>query len=193
MFTGIVEDIGTIESVLKKENLYCLSLRTNKISKGIRLGESISVDGVCLTVTQINKTLLSFDVMKETLDKTTLGRMPKGSRVNLERALKADGRFGGHIVTGHVDGLAAIKNIIRSKNCVEFQLRVPASLKKFIVPKGSICLNGVSLTVGKVQKDHCSVHLIPFTMRETTMSEKKTGHVLNVETDILAKYILNLA
>lgn len=190
MFTGIVEEIGTVEGIQRRENLYGLSLRAAKIVKGVRLGESISVDGVCLTVTRSRNSLLFFDLMKETLDQTTLGRIERGAKVNLERALKAGGRFGGHIVTGHVDGLAKIKAIIRLKNYVEFQLSIPADLKKFIVPKGSICLNGVSLTVGKVSKGQFSVYMIPFTMKETTMSVKKVDDTLNIEADILARYIL---
>jgi riboflavin synthase len=190
MFTGIVEEIGTVEGIQRKENLYSLSLRAAKIAKGIRLGESISIDGVCLTVTQSKNSLLSFDMVKETLEKTTLGQIDRGAKLNLERALKAGGRFGGHIVTGHVDGLAKIKAIIRLKNYVEFQLSIPAGLKKFIVPKGSICLNGISLTIGKVSKDQFSVYMIPFTMKETTMSVKKVGDELNIEADILARYIL---
>ena len=191
MFTGIVEEIGIVEGIQRRENFYSLSLRATKIVKGVRLGESISVDGVCLTVTQSRSFLLSFDLMKETLNQTTLGRIERGAKVNLERALKAGGRFGGHIVTGHVDGLARIKSMIRLKNYVEFQLSIPSGLKKFIVPKGSICLNGVSLTVGKVFKDYFSVYMIPFTMKETTMSAKKVGDMLNIEMDILARYILH--
>lgn len=190
MFTGIVEEIGTVKDIRRKENLFSLSLHAPKAAQGVRLGESISVDGVCLTVTQSKNSLLSFDVMKETVDKTTLGRIERGAKVNLERALKAGGRFGGHIVTGHVDGLAKIKAIIRLKNYVEFQLSISSGLKKFIVPKGSICLNGISLTIGKVFKDQFSVYMIPFTMKETTMAGKKAGDVLNIEADILARYIL---
>jgi riboflavin synthase len=191
MFTGIVEDIGVIEGIQKKENLYILSLRTTKSARDIRLGESVSVDGVCLTVTYSKDSLICFDLMKETLDTTTLGQMDRGAKVNLERALKAGGRFGGHIVTGHVDGLAKIKSIILLKNYVEFQVSIPSVLKKFIVPKGSICLNGISLTVGKVFKDYFSVYMIPFTMKETNMSVKKVGDALNIEADILARYILS--
>lgn len=191
MFTGIIEDIGAVEGVEKKANLYTLALHTPKISRGIKLGDSVSVDGVCLTVTRVRKSVLDFDLMKETLDKTTLGEACKGSNVNLERALKAGGRFGGHMVTGHVDGLSRIKAIIRDKNYVEFLLSIPSGLKRFIVPKGSVSLNGVSLTIGKVAGAQFSVYLIPFTMRETTMGEKKVGDLVNIEVDILARYILS--
>lgn len=190
MFTGIVEDIGVVDSLGKQENLYTLSLRAPKVSKGIRLGDSVSVDGVCLTVIKIKKDLLTFDMMKETLDKTSLGKVIKGSRANLERAMQATSRFGGHIVTGHVDGLSTIKNILRAKNYIECRMTIPKGLRKYIVPKGSVCLNGISLTVGEVRKNDFSVYLIPFTMVATTMSDKKIGDEMNIEVDILARYIL---
>ncbi len=191
MFTGIIEDIGTIEAVEKQENLYKFSVKAPKISRGIKLGDSVSVDGVCLTVAVVKKSVLTFDLMKDTLDSTTLGVLGLGARVNLERAMQTGGRFGGHVVTGHVDGCSKIIEIIRGKNYIEFRLDIPKGLKKFIVTKGSVTLNGISLTVGKVLKDCFSVSLIPFTMKETTMSDKKAGDRLNIEADILARYILN--
>lgn len=191
MFTGIVEDIGCVESLLPQENLVRLTVQSVVISKGMVLGESVSVDGVCLTVASVKKNCFAFDVMKETLDKTTLGSLKKGARVNLERALKVGGRFGGHIVTGHVDGVTEIHEIIRQKNHIEFQLKLFPQIKKFIVPKGSVCLNGISLTIGEVSKNYFSVYLIPFTMKSTTMSVIKPGDRLNIEVDVLARYILN--
>ena len=189
MFTGIVEEIGIIVAVEKKTNLYTLSLQAHKVAQGTKLGESIAIDGVCLTVTKIQGSRIIFDVMKETLEKTTLGNLTAGVRVNLERALKAGDRMGGHVVTGHADGVAKIVDIRRDKNYIEFQMTVPKGMKKFIVPKGSICLNGVSLTIGKVQKNLFSVYMIPFTMKATNMAEKKADDRLNIEADILARYI----
>lgn len=191
MFTGIVEDIGVVESLVPQENLVRLTVRSSIISRALRLGDSVSVDGVCLTVVSVKRSQFAFDVMKETLKTTTLGALKKEACVNLERALKVGGRFGGHIVTGHVDGVTAIQDIIRKKNYIEFQLKLSSRLKKFIVPKGSVSLNGISLTVGEVLKDAFSVYLIPFTMQETTMSLKKPGDELNIEVDVLARYILN--
>lgn len=191
MFTGIVEDIGIVDAIEQKKNLYTLSLRASKIAKGIKLGESVAIDGVCLTVTKAKGSVLFFDIMKETLDKTTMGTLHSGSKVNLERAMQATSRFGGHFVTGHVDGLGRILKIVREKNYVEFQIAVPRPLKRFIVAKGSICVNGISLTVGKIQKNGFSVYMIPFTMQVTTMADKKSGDVFNIEADILARYILN--
>lgn len=191
MFTGIIEDIGIVDAMGKRKNLYTLSLRSSKIAKGIKLGDSVAIDGVCLTVTKAKGGVLSFDIMKETLDKTTLGTLGSGSRVNLERAMMAHGRFGGHMVTGHVDGLGKILKVVRDQNYVEFQINMPSDLKKFIAPKGSICVNGISLTVGNVLKNYFSVYMIPFTMQVTTMADKKVGDRVNIEIDILARYILN--
>ncbi len=194
MFTGIVEDMGLVEAVEKKRNLCTFSLYAPKVFKGVKLGDSIAIDGVCLTVAKIKGKVLSFDMMKETLEKTTLGSLRNGSRVNLERAMMAQDRFGGHMVTGHVDGLGKILKVIRDKNYVEFQIAMPSGLRKFIAPKGSICVNGISLTVGatrRVARTLCfSVYMIPFTMQVTNMSEKKVGDFVNIEVDILARYIL---
>jgi riboflavin synthase len=190
MFTGIVEELGTVASLDVKANLCTLSLKTGKVAKGIKLGESVALDGVCLTVTRAKGAVLSFDIMKETLDKTTLGSLKAGDQVNLERAMQSGGRFGGHFVTGHVDGLGKITHILCDKNYIEFQIEVPAALRKFIVGKGSICVNGISLTVGKVQKNTFAVYMIPFTMQVTTMAGKKVGDMVNIEVDILARYVL---
>src|SRR6185436_17475069 len=139
--------LGVIDAVDQQANLCTLSLKAGKAAQGVKLGDSIAIDGVCLTVTKIKGGMLLFEVMKETLDKTTLGRLKPGNKVNLERALAAGGRFDGHFVTGHVDGLGKITRILYDKNYIEFQIEVPVSLKKFILPKGSICVNGISLTV----------------------------------------------
>jgi len=190
MFTGIIEECGVIDAVLTKSNLCTISLKAGKAFQRAKPGESIAVDGVCLTVTKVHGRILTFDVMKETLEKTTLGRLQTGDRVNLEKALAVGGTLDGHFVTGHVDGLGKITRIVCDKNYVEFQAKAPSGLRKFIVTKGSICLNGISLTVGKVKGDIFSVYMIPFTMQVTTMSDKKVGDLVNLEADILARYIL---
>ncbi len=192
MFTGIVEELGVIQSVEEKANLCVVSLKAGKVAQGIKLGESVLIDGVCLTVTKIKAGVLSFDVMKETLDKTTLRTLKRGGKVNLERAMQSGSRFGGHLVTGHVDGLGKITHILCDRNYIEFQIEVPAALKKFIVAKGSICVNGISLTVGAMSDRpyRFSVYMIPFTMQVTTMADKKVGDLVNVEVDILARYVL---
>ena len=191
MFSGIIEEIGTVEQVNSKTNLSALKVRAKKILKGIKPGSSIAVDGTCLTVTGIKSNILTFDVMSESLLKTTLGSLKIKAKVNLERALVASGRIDGHFVTGHVDMVGVIKNKVTKANYTEIKVSMTKDLARYIVPKGSICLDGVSLTVGEVKKSYFSTYLIPFTKQVTTLGLKKKGDKVNIETDILAKYILN--
>lgn len=191
MFNGIVEEIGIVDALERRKNLSVLKVRARKVLKGTKLGDSIAVDGVCLTVTDKKKNVLAFDMMRETVNKTSLGRLRRGEKVNLERALKAGGRVSGHFVTGHVDNVGRIEGKTTAVNYTELSVRLPRGLGKYIVPKGSVCLDGVSLTVGKVGKKHFSVYLIPFTKQVTTLDAKKKGDPVNIETDILAKYVLN--
>ena len=190
MFTGIVEDIGIVEGIERKDNLSLLKLRAKKAAQGMKVGDSIAVDGVCLTVTNVKKNLLTFDVMRETLLKTTLGLIKKQQKVNLERALKVGDRLSGHFVTGHVDVLAQIQAVVKTTNYLELKIAIAKNLVKYLVPKGSVCVDGVSLTVGQVKRDVFSVYLIPFTKTVTTLGLKKKGDRVNIETDILAKYVL---
>lgn len=191
MFNGIVEEIGVVDALERRKNLAVLKVRAHKVLKGTTPGDSISVDGVCLTVTDKRKDILAFDMMRETVSKTSLGQLRRGDKVNLERALKAGGRVSGHFVTGHVDGAGRVERKIVEANYMELSIRLPKALGKYIAPKGSVCLDGVSLTVGKVSKGRFSVYLIPFTKQVTTLGMKKKGDWVNIETDILAKYILN--
>jgi riboflavin synthase len=191
MFSGIVEEIGTVENIVAKKNLSVLNVRAHKVLKGTKPGSSISVDGVCLTVTEIKQGTLCFDVMRESLLKTTLGNLKPKSQVNLERALKANDRIDGHFVTGHVDSVGMIQASVTKANYAELRIHQIKGLEKYIVPKGSICLDGVSLTVGEVKKNYFSIYLIPFTRKCTVLGMKKKGDAINVETDILAKYILS--
>ena len=191
MFNGIVEEIGVVDALERRKNLSVLKVRARKVLKGTKLGDSIAVDGVCLTVTDKKKNVLVFDMMRETVNKTSLGQLRRGDKVNLERALKAGGRVSGHFVTGHVDGVGRIEDKITGPNYAELSIRLPKGLGKYIVPKGSVSIDGVSLTVGKVGKDRFSVYLIPFTKQVTTLGAKKKGGWVNIETDILAKYLLN--
>ncbi len=190
MFTGIVEEKGTVTALIRRENLFVLNVKAEKVAVGIKNGDSVCVNGVCLTVTGRKGKVLSFDMMKETLLATTLGEVNSGDHVNLERAMKADGRFGGHFVTGHVDGVGVIKRIIKLPNYVEFEITLPQKFMRYLVAKGSVTLDGISLTVGKVSKNTFSVYLIPATLKITTFGQKKQGDAVNVETDILARYIL---
>ncbi len=191
MFTGIVEEIGIVEDIKREKNLSILQIQAKKVIQGIAQGESVAVDGVCLTVTRIKKNILFFDIMRETLLKTTLGCLKPQDKVNLERALKAGERLSGHFVTGHVDEMGVIQKRIVRTNYLELRIFLKKNLKKYLIPKGSICLNGVSLTVGQVAEDFFSVYLIPFTKQVTTLGFKKEGDKINLETDILAKYLFH--
>ena len=190
MFTGIIESVGTIRRIKKEQNLITLSVQAASISKDVKKGDSISIEGTCLSAVQKKGSLLSFEVMKETLEKTTLGKLKVGSKVNLERALKANGRIDGHFVTGHVDGMGVITKVVRDKNYSEFHVKASRPILRYIVAKGSICVDGISLTIGRVGKHSFSFYLIPYTDKMTTLGKKRAGQAVNIETDILAKYLL---
>lgn len=190
MFTGIIEEQGTVKELIRRENLFVLRIKADRIIPGIKNGDSVAINGCCLTVTGRKGKVLSFDMMRETLEATTLGDLQSGNSVNLERAMKADGRFGGHFVTGHVDGVGLIKKIIKLPNYVEFVISSPKKLMRFLVAKGSVTLDGISLTVGRVSQQSFTVYLIPATLRITTFGDKNIGDRLNIETDILARYLL---
>jgi len=189
MFSGIVEETGVVKEIVKKPNLCVLRLRAKKVLRDVKLGSSIAVDGVCLTVTGIKKDVLSFDIMLETMKKTTLGTVKPQTHVNLERSLKVNDRICGHFVSGHVDTVQTITKIITGENYTELQISLNKELLKYIVSKGSVALDGISLTVGDVRKKDFSVYLIPFTLEVTNLGYKKQGDPINIETDILAKYL----
>ena len=191
MFTGIVERIGTVKKIDSKKNLLVFSIDLGALAKKIRVGDSVSVSGACLTVTSKKSTVASFDLMKETIERTSLRFLGLGGKVNLELALQANSRMGGHFVTGHVDEVAVIKDIVQDKNWVALRLSISKENRKYIVPKGSATVDGISLTIGKVGKDYFEVYLIPHTLKVTTLGLKKVGDRVNIETDILAKYLLN--
>ena len=191
MFTGIVEEKGIVQSVEKKNNLFSLTIFVKKILKDSKIGDSIAVDGVCLTIVSKRGKTLVFDMMKETIDKTTLQYLKKGSLVNLERSLKFGSRLGGHFVSGHVDDVGVIKKKITLPNYVEFQISMDRKLMHYVVPKGSICIDGISLTIGCVQRNYFSVYIIPHTLKMTTLGAKKPLDKINIETDIVAKYIID--
>ncbi len=190
MFSGIVEECGTVDRRRDRANLSVLTIRTHRVYRGTSVGDSVSVNGVCLTVTAREGACLSFDVMKETLDVTTLGGARRGDPVNLERALRVNGRLGGHVVTGHVDGTAVLERISRDADYVAFRVRAPRRLRRYLVEKGSVCLDGVSLTVGPVVGERFTVYLIPHTLKITSLGRRRPGDRMNIETDILAKYVL---
>jgi riboflavin synthase len=189
MFTGIIERMGTIKKIDSKKNLMVLSIDLGPLAKKVRVGDSVSVSGVCLTAVLKKARVVSFDLMKETIEKTSLRSLGVGDRVNLELALQVGSRMGGHFVTGHVDEVAVIKHIAREKNWVAICLSITSLNRKHLAPKGSVTVDGISLTIGRVGKDYFEVYLIPHTLKVTTLGLKKTGDCVNIETDILVKYL----
>jgi riboflavin synthase len=187
MFTGIIETVGIIKQVQPSGNQMRLSIDLNHIADGARLGDSIAVNGVCLTISHLNGTVSQFDVSTETIEKTTLSKLKNGSVVNLERAMSAQGRFGGHIVQGHVDGLGKITAIRKQADFAQFRFEVSKELIAQVVLKGSITVDGVSVTVAKLDVSGFEVAVIPTTLKETTWHQSKVGDAVNIETDILVK------
>ncbi|MEI6437589.1 MAG: riboflavin synthase [Candidatus Omnitrophota bacterium] len=190
MFTGIVETVSAVVSLVKNQNLFVLAIKKPGSFNDVGIGDSIAVDGVCLTVTVMKGGAFYFDLMKETLEATSLNRLAPGVEVNLERAMKAESRVGGHFVTGHVDAVGKVKDIRTLPNYVEYRIELSKELMRYVVPKGSVALDGISLTVGEVKKKWFSVYFIPHTLTVTTIGRKKKGDAVNIETDLLAKYIL---
>ena len=188
MFTGIVEEIGTVK--MKKAGV--LELNATKVLEDVHLGDSIAVNGVCLTVTSFTSHSFCVDVMPETFRRTSLGILKPGSKVNLERAMAANGRFGGHIVAGHVDATGTISNVQAEDNAVWMTIETPRALLKYIIEKGSITMDGVSLTVAAVSNHDFKVSLIPTTADETILLSKNVGDPINLEVDMIGKYVEKL-
>jgi riboflavin synthase len=192
MFTGIVEELGTVAKVETLADSIRLQIKGDLVSSDLSQGESISVNGVCLTAAELTSDGFIADVMLETLNRSSLSGIAQGDKVNLERAMSGTGRFGGHVVQGHVDGVAEIISREPSANWEVVKVKIPAELSKYVVHKGSITFDGVSLTVNDITDDTVSLSLIPETLRLTTLGSKKVGDKLNVEADILAKHIEKL-
>lgn len=188
MFTGIVEEIGTVKKIARGQKAY-LEIQADRIFSDIHIGDSIAVNGVCLTVTGFSGKVFTADVMNETFSRSSLGSLKAGSHVNLERAMSANGRFGGHIVSGHIDGTGKIINIKKDGNAVWYKISASENIIKYTVEKGSIAIDGISLTVARIEKDNFSVSIIPHTSEETILSEKKVGYTVNLENDIIGKYV----
>lgn len=188
MFTGIIEEVGKIKNIQGGTN-YKLTIAASKILEDIHLGDSIAVNGICLTAISWDNGSFTVDVMRETLERTSLHRLRAGSFVNLERALAADGRFGGHIVSGHIDGTGEIINIRRDANAVWYKIKTSEKIMEFIIEKGSIAIDGISLTVAKVDRSAFYVSVIPHTLENTILLRKKAGDIVNLENDIVGKYI----
>lgn len=192
MFTGIIEEVGEIKSIKKGANSAVITIKAETVLGDLKLGDSVALNGVCLTAVSIGKSEYSVDVMHETLNRTNLGSLKSGSRVNLERAMPADGRFGGHIVAGHVDGTGRIRTMQRDDNAVWIYIDTSADVLKYIINKGSITIDGVSLTVARVDDKSFAVSVIPHTGLNTTLLTKKPGDTVNLETDMVGKYVEKL-
>ena len=189
MFTGIIEDIGVIANINKMAGRWEISLKTALQPSTIKEGDSISVDGVCLTVTRLSGNIFSVDASLETLQRTTLKDKRTGQKVNLERAMSAESRFGGHLVTGHIDGVGSIVEKGKEGDSVKLVIEVSPSLSRYIVGKGSIAINGISLTVNEQRDNMFTVNIIPYTVSRTTIGEKNLRDAINIETDIIGKYV----
>lgn len=189
MFTGLVEEIGSVERLEQLDDAVRIAVRAPKVTEDAAPGDSIAVDGVCLTVVDNASGVFTADVMRETLDRSRLGSYEPGAKVNLERALAAGQRMGGHIVQGHVDGVAELTGRTPSEHWEVLRFTLPESLRRYVVEKGSIAVNGTSLTVSAVGEDHFEVSLIPTTLTETTAGELEPGDPVNLEVDIVAKYV----
>lgn len=192
MFTGIIEETGRIKKIQKGRHSGVISIQAETVLEGTKVGDSIAVNGVCLTVTGLENGMFYADVMHETLSRSALRNLVPGSRVNLERAMAADGRFGGHIVAGHVDGTGNIVRIENDDNAVWYTIQAEEELLRLVVEKGSVAVDGISLTVARTGNDWFSVSVIPHTSRETALRGKKPGDMVNLETDIIGKYIEKL-
>lgn len=192
MFTGIVEEIGTIRKIDKGVSSCSITVQADKVLHGSQVGDSIAVNGVCLTATGISGNIFTADVMPETLRRSGLGQLTGGSRVNLERAMAAGGRFGGHIMSGHIDGTGTIRELKREDNAVWVTIDCSPKILRYIIEKCSIAIDGISLTVAYVDDTCFKVSIIPHTAGETTLLDGKPGKVVNLENDVVGKYVEKL-
>ena len=193
MFTGIIQGVGKIEKIsqnTKNRSAFQMTVDLGKHAKGLKVGQSVALNGVCLSATKISKNKCNFEMIDETIKQTDLGNLMPGAKVNIERSLKVGDRMEGHFVLGHVDGVGTIKKIEKKPKEIKVWFEVPKKLVKFVVKKGSIAIDGISLTVVDVTKNNASVCLIPHTIKITNFQSKKVGDKINIETDILGKYIL---
>ncbi|WP_461630955.1 riboflavin synthase [Labilibaculum euxinus] len=189
MFTGLIEEIGNIKSIQGGGKSIRLTVSARKIMDDVKLGDSIATNGICLTVVSFNSTGFSADVMPETMSRTNFGLLGAGSRVNLERALRVGDRMGGHMVSGHIDGLGEVVGREQDDNAIWVSIAAPGNILKYIVEKGSVAIDGISLTVAYVDEKIFKVSIIPLTQEDTTLTSKKKGEKVNLECDMTAKYI----
>lgn len=189
MFTGIIEEKGTIKYIRLLGNSGVIAVKASRVLEGTQIGDSIAVNGICLTVISLQPDGFMADVMLETMRKSCLGTCRTGTKVNLERAMPIMGRFGGHMVLGHVDGVGRIESIRKEENSVCITIKASSDLLRLIVKKGSICIDGISLTVARVTEQNFEVSIIPHTLEETILIDKRVGDFVNLENDIVGKYV----
>lgn len=192
MFTGIVEEMGTIRAIRKGSHSAVLEIQAKVVLEDIHIGDSIAVNGVCLTATSFTPATFTADVMHETLNRSSLANLRPGSRVNLERAMAANGRFGGHIVAGHVDGVGTVLRTQKDDNAIWYTIGASPEVLRYVVEKGSITIDGISLTVANVETDSFAISAIPHTVAVTVLQDRKPGDIVNLETDIIGKYVEKL-
>ncbi|MDF2945207.1 MAG: ribE [Herbinix sp.] len=192
MFTGLIEEIGKVQSVVKSTKSARITIKASKVLDDVKLGDSISTNGVCLTVTDFSNHIFSVDVMAETMRRSNLRYLSSGDEINLERALKVGDRLGGHIVSGHIDGIGTVVGLENEDNAVWVTITAEKELLKYIILKGSIAIDGISLTVASVDDNTFKVSIIPHTKEVTTLLGKKAGDIVNLECDMLGKYIEKL-
>ncbi|MFC4556775.1 riboflavin synthase [Virgibacillus kekensis] len=193
MFTGIIEETGTVKKINQiSEQSVIMTISSSKVLEDVNTGDSISVNGICLTVTHYTDSDFQVDVMPETVKSTSLSILAEGSSVNLERAMAAGGRFGGHFVSGHVDGTGKITRREKQENAIYYDIEIPEDLIKYFMMKGSIAVDGISLTVFGIENNKFTISLIPHTVSETVLGEKGEGDIVNLECDMLAKHVHNL-
>lgn len=189
MFTGIIEDVGAIAGINKLAGRWEITVRTNLDCREIRQGDSIAVDGVCLTAIRVEEDTFVADASLETLSVTTLKDKSRNDLVNLERAMRADSRFGGHMVMGHVDAIGRVAAVGRSGDSIRIEIEIPREIAPYVVRKGSVAIDGISLTVNDQRDNRFTLNVIPFSSSNTTIGSKKLGDQVNVETDIVARYV----
>lgn len=189
MFTGLIEEVGKIKSLTKAGDSIVLKIEAAEVLKDVQLGDSIAVNGICLTVTAYDKTLFTVDVMPETVYRTNLKDLNAGSLVNLERAMSPNKRFGGHFVAGHVDGVASLVDKRPQDNAVYFKFKIEPALTAYMIPKGSIAIDGISLTLVDVTNDTFTVSIIPHTLGKTNLAAKQLGQTINIEVDMIGKFV----
>lgn len=189
MFTGIIEEIGNIAQIKGNDKAITLTIKAKKVLSDVKLGDSIAVNGICLTVTSYSDNLFTVDVMPETMKATSLRDIKVGSQVNLERAMAAGGRFGGHFVSGHVDGIGQIVDKRKEENAVYYKIKIDRELLDYMVYKGSVAVDGTSLTIFGLSDETFTISLIPHTMSESIIGKKEVGDIVNIECDMIGKYI----